>query len=379
MTSQLVISNGQSQSHPQHATVNNQAMVIKSLQDMITVGGILVKSGLFKNAKSEASAVAQIVAGHELGIPPVAALRGIQIIEGQITIGANLIAALIKKSGRYNYRVKISNNEECIITFYELFNKWEEVGESSFTLDDAQKAGLKGKQNWTKYPKAMLYCRAMSQGSRMFAPDIFAGAIYTADEMGAETDEDGNANSIIDAKVVHPIQKPLVDSFTPTPPTTKVQAVTPTPTGLTQSERVMQIRELVGCSKDWVVERLKSYGNGIKNPNQINEDQYRSLIEAMIADWCERENITDWNVIELRGYVQDLVRSRGYSEPDAIADWMQSQINGKVSANADMFFSSNEDEEYEAQDAYAPKKELSDQVEKKQNEPEEMNIDNLVF
>jgi hypothetical protein len=39
----------------------------------------------------------------------------------------------------------------------------------------------------------MLFARAITRGARRFAPGIFGGApIYTPEELGADTDEDGN-------------------------------------------------------------------------------------------------------------------------------------------------------------------------------------------
>jgi hypothetical protein len=66
------------------------------------------------------------------------------------------------------------------------------VGASSFTIQEAQEAGLLGKDNWKKYPSDMLFARAISRGAKRFAPGIFGGtAVYTADEMGVDHDEDG--------------------------------------------------------------------------------------------------------------------------------------------------------------------------------------------
>jgi hypothetical protein len=60
-------------------------------------------------------------------------------------------------------------------------------------MEDAKRANLTGKDNWTKYPRNMLFARALSNGQKWYAPDVFNGAtVYTPDELGAVTDEDGN-------------------------------------------------------------------------------------------------------------------------------------------------------------------------------------------
>jgi hypothetical protein len=90
------------------------------------------------------------------------------------------MAGMIKRSGRYNYRVVESTNKECTIEFTDLD---EVVGTSTFDEADAKAAGLAGKESWRKWPKAMYYNRAMSQGARMYCPDIFLGAVYDEGEI----------------------------------------------------------------------------------------------------------------------------------------------------------------------------------------------------
>ena len=149
----------------------------------------LYKSGYFVDVKSEAQAMVKVMAGAELGIPPFASMTGINIIQGKPVLGGNIIATLIKNSGRYDYRIKSHDNNGCTIQFFEHGNA---VGESTFDIKDADAAGLLNKDNWKKYRKAMLFNRAISQGARWYAPGIFGGApVYTADEMGADTDEEG--------------------------------------------------------------------------------------------------------------------------------------------------------------------------------------------
>jgi hypothetical protein len=117
-------------------------------------------------------------------------MTGIHVIKGKPAIGANIIASLIKSSGRYNYRVTEHTEAVCRIQFYEKVNgTWEKIGTSDFTAQEAQKAGV---QNMQKFPKNMLFARAISNGAKWHCPDIFAGApVYTADELGAQVDEDG--------------------------------------------------------------------------------------------------------------------------------------------------------------------------------------------
>ena len=50
-------------------------------------------------------------------------------------------------------------------------------------MSDATKAGIGGRTNWKRYPKNMLFARAISNGARWYCADIFTGAIYTTEEI----------------------------------------------------------------------------------------------------------------------------------------------------------------------------------------------------
>jgi len=145
--------------------------------DIMTLGKAFAESGMFPDIKSAAQAVVKIQAGQEIGLPPFASMAGIHIISGKPTIGAGLIAATIKGSGKYDYRVTEQTDKICAITF---FQGKEVLGTSTFTFEDAKKAGTK---NIDKFPKNMLFARAISNGVKWFCPDIFSGPVYVPEEM----------------------------------------------------------------------------------------------------------------------------------------------------------------------------------------------------
>jgi len=161
-----------------------------SLSETVILGRTLSASGFFEDAKQEAQAVVKILAGRELGFGPVASMTGINIIKGKVSLSANLMAAAVKRNG-YNYRVTAHDAEHCSIEFFE---NGQSVGVSSFSMDDAKQAGLLG-GNWAKFPRNMLFARAMSNGAKWFCADIFGGPVYTPDELGADTD--GETGEII--------------------------------------------------------------------------------------------------------------------------------------------------------------------------------------
>lgn len=167
------------------------AVPIRNVDDLLFLGSVLAASGFFKNTVGENQAAAKILAGMELGISPVASLRGLYIVEGQITLAYPLIGALIKKSGKYDYRIRTNTAEECVVEFFE---KGESVGFSSLTMKQAKERGLdqysggKVKEPWKKFPENMLLSKCLSNGAKAHTSEVFYGPIYTPDELGMEVD-----------------------------------------------------------------------------------------------------------------------------------------------------------------------------------------------
>lgn len=156
--------------------------------DPMTVARAFKESGMFPDLQSEAQAVVKIVAGQEVGFGPMAAMQAVQMIQGRPTFSANALAALVKRHPAYNYRTREHTAEVCSIEFFE---DGEPCGISTFSMADAQAAGLNRNQTWEKYPKAMLFARALSQGVRWYAPDVTAGAAaYVPEELGGEAEID---------------------------------------------------------------------------------------------------------------------------------------------------------------------------------------------
>jgi hypothetical protein len=162
--------------------------LITSLADVISIGDIVAKSGMFPDVSTQAKAVMIILAGQEVGIPPLAALRGMFVAKGKAEFHAGLLAAMIKASGKYNYTVREHTEQRCVLDWFE---NGKPVGYSQFAIDDAKRAGLiKLDSNWQKFPKAMVFARALTSGQRVYAPDVAIGAAYAPGEIAEVEIED---------------------------------------------------------------------------------------------------------------------------------------------------------------------------------------------
>lgn len=159
--------------------VKSNAIVPTNLEDLQRLGRMCAESGFFQDARQLAQACVKIAAGAEYGLPPVVSMTGINVIKGRVTLSANVMAAIMKRAG-YKLKTRFDGEQSCVITVID--PDGEELGESSFSMDDARKAGLGG-DNWRKFPRNMLFARAVSNAARWFAPEVLTGAI-TPEELG---------------------------------------------------------------------------------------------------------------------------------------------------------------------------------------------------
>jgi hypothetical protein len=174
-----------------NAIVSYQTSLMKynptTLDEIIKLADLFAASGFFSAENNQRQSAAQlavkILAGQELGFTPFAAANGMYIVKGKCAPGANLMAAKVKATGRYDYRVTEMTDTRVSIDFLE---GGKLIGTSTFTSADANKAQT---QNMGKFPRNMLFARAMSNGVKWYTPDIFNGvAVYTPDELGATVD-----------------------------------------------------------------------------------------------------------------------------------------------------------------------------------------------
>lgn len=172
-----------------------------SQRDPVAIAKHFVASGFFKDTNDLSKAVVKIVAGEELGLGPMASMRGIYIIEGQTAYSGNLLATKVKQHPTCDYRVIEHTTQRCEIEFTD---NGEVVGTTSFTMEEASKIAnprtgkkLVAGANWKNYPEAMLFNRALAKGVRMHIPHVTAGVSpYIAEELGAEVDAVGNVVNV---------------------------------------------------------------------------------------------------------------------------------------------------------------------------------------
>lgn len=144
----------------------------------------------FKGKPVEAASA--ILAGTEVGLQPMAALRSFDVIQGVAAPRAITLRAIVQSHGHEIVLVESNNNRCRMKGKRRNSNEWQTV---TWTLDRAKDLGLTGKENWKKQPAAMLVARATSEIARLIGSDAILGLGYSAEEVA-----DGH-NETIDLEV----------------------------------------------------------------------------------------------------------------------------------------------------------------------------------
>jgi len=120
-----------------------------------------------------------ILTGAELGIGPMQSLRGIHVIEGRPTLSADLMLALAIRAGVRAQWLETTPD----VARLRLERDGFEPHEHAFSMVDAKRAGLARRQNWGRYPAAMLRARCLSAALRAWCPDVLGGGVYVEGEI----------------------------------------------------------------------------------------------------------------------------------------------------------------------------------------------------
>ena len=161
--------------------ISTDLQTLDMLKEPMAIGEVFAKSGMFPDVKTQAQAVVKILAGREMGLTPFESMNSMYIVNGKIAVMSNAIASIVKKGGKYDYKVDKLDDKECTLSFFRMNGEVKPLGTSTFTFQDAAKAGLVNKEVWKSYPRNMLFSRALSNGVRWFCPD--AACAYTVEEL----------------------------------------------------------------------------------------------------------------------------------------------------------------------------------------------------
>lgn len=123
---------------------------------------------------------AAILAGQEVGLSPMAAMRSFDIIQGTAAPRAVTLRAIVQSFGHEMVLVESTATRCRMKGRRRGTQEWQAV---DWTIDRAGQLGLTGKDGWKKQPTAMLLARATSELARLIAADAILGIGYTSEEV----------------------------------------------------------------------------------------------------------------------------------------------------------------------------------------------------
>jgi hypothetical protein len=132
-------------------------------------------------------ATAAILAGTEVGLSPMSALRAFDVIQGQAAPRAITLRAIVQSYGHEVVLVESTGTRCRMKGRRRGSSEWQTV---TWTMDRARDLGLASKDGWKKQPAAMLMARATSELCRLIAADAILGIGYSSEEVvdGADVD-----------------------------------------------------------------------------------------------------------------------------------------------------------------------------------------------
>lgn len=183
-------------------------------------------SGNVDYDRTASTALGVILAGTELGLSPMAALRSVDVIKGTPAMRAMAMRAIVQSAGHELVVTESTETRAIVKGRRRGSSEWQT---STWTIDRAQKLGLAGKPNWRQQSTSMLIARATSECARLIAADALLGLPYSAEELAD------------DLAGIEPDQTPPAEQpkrrTAQRKTTTPRKATPPAPTGPPQAER----------------------------------------------------------------------------------------------------------------------------------------------
>lgn len=155
-----------------------------------------------------------LLTARDTGVALTTAMREFHVIEGTVTLSPKVKLAMVRQSGQGRIWPAGDNTAMSATWHATRTDQPDHTVTSTFTWEDAQLAGLadsrctpkahwKGtnqsclcKDNWKRYPQRMVSWRAAGYLLDDVFPEVATG-LYSPDELGAITDQDGNAIDVV--------------------------------------------------------------------------------------------------------------------------------------------------------------------------------------
>lgn len=305
----------------QPVQMGNRGIVLTDMDGLVRFATAVSKTSLApKGLESAESIAVAIQMGLEVGLTPMAALQNIAVINGRPTIWGDAQLAVCRATGEL-----------------EAFEEWYESGgkrtgrnpqifgddamavcsvkrrgypaiESAFSVADAKRAGLWGKQGpWSQYPARMLKFRARSFALRDQFGDALKGMLSAEEVQDIPEDPVSNAKNVTPNRVIvedraetQPGATRLIDQGEGTdlgPVTQKTEAKKEDKSDLAPHAKLAAILTKEGISVDTFMQWAQDAGQYVgPTPGGIDE-----LDSKWLTTWMKSEKAFGRQVEIMKG------------------------------------------------------------------------------
>jgi hypothetical protein len=280
---------------PQDQAVQRLTDWARSAQAAHQVASSLVQTSFvpqqFRGRPEEATAA--ILAGLEVGLSPMSALRAFDIIQGTAAPRAVTLRAIVQAAG-HEMELLESTTTRCRMRGRRKgAPTWQTI---TWTIERAREMGLLSRDGWKKQAQAMLVARATSELARLIASDAILGLAYSAEEVA----DGGPADTQVAADTVDPApaatrrmsrRKPApAPEPDPEPEPVEAEVVDPEPAPLNPRSNLARAMFAamgeVGITEksDRLAYVSDVIGRTVESSTEMTEDDARRVLDALKAD-----------------------------------------------------------------------------------------------
>lgn len=242
-------------------------------------------------------ATAAIIAGDELGMPPLSALRSIYVVHGTPAMYARTMRALALAHGHEMW-TELASDSKVIVCGRRRGS--DKIERREWTIQRAQKAGYTTNKKYASNPQEMLQAKADAEVARLIAADVLAGIPYSVEDL--ELDQQQTVT--VEPKRTVRRTAPKAEKPEPEEP-----ALDPDPADAEPMITEAQMKKLHaslnarGMSRDEALAFATSLiGRDLTSSKELTKAEASQVIDALEDEPAEPESMAD---AEVQGELMD--------------------------------------------------------------------------
>ena len=166
---------------------NGHGLVLRSLDDLWRFSRIAWESGTAKSFESIAAICVAVQTGSELGLSYAQSLQSLYVVNGKVNLYGDAALALVRQSGllvpgSLNETITGEGGDMVAYCCCKRVGDGDKLYESTYTMRQANKAGLTEKAIWKKHPARMLKFKPRAYALRDAFGDVLKG-LHLVEEM----------------------------------------------------------------------------------------------------------------------------------------------------------------------------------------------------